>query len=218
MEESNLFVHTIPYGPISTNAYLIVDLKNKQSVIVDAPPGIAELIHSLLTENHVALKAIFLTHGHWDHMADAARLASAYNIPVYAHKGDGELFSTPRVMASMLPDGVALDPVDIQHWVEHGDKIDMIGESFEVRHVPGHSPGSVLFYHERLGAFSGDALFQGSVGRTDLPGGNFATLRQSIRNHIYSLPGSTRVYPGHGEPTTVEEEALNNPYVKRAGL
>ncbi len=107
-----------------------------------------------------------------------------------------------------------LQPIHVDHWVKQGDRFDALGTTVEVRHVPGHCPGNVLFYFAALSAaFVGDALFNGSIGRTDLPGGDFERLARAIREQIYTLPGDTAVYPGHGPKTTVADERAQNPYV-----
>ncbi len=109
---------------------------------------------------------------------------------------------------------LGLAPVRIDTWVAQGDRFAALGTEVEVRHVPGHCPGNVLFYFAGARtAFVGDALFNRGIGRTDLPGGSFEQLEHSIRTQIYSLPGDTTVYPGHGPETTVAEEMAENPYV-----
>ena len=111
---------------------------------------------------------------------------------------------------------MAMPPVKIDSWLEHGQRIKIIGREVEVRHVPGHSPGSVLFWfvNDKV-AITGDALFSRSIGRTDFPGCSFEQLSNSIKNHIYTLPDDTVVYPGHGPETSVGEEANGNPFVLR---
>ena len=118
-----------------------------------------------------------------------------------------------------------LEPIHVDHWVTQGETFDVLGQRVEVRHVPGHCPGNVLFYFPSFAkategaaaegaAYVGDALFNGSVGRADLPGGDFALLEKSIRGQIYSLPENTVVFPGHGPKTTVAHERATNPYVR----
>jgi glyoxylase-like metal-dependent hydrolase (beta-lactamase superfamily II) len=107
-----------------------------------------------------------------------------------------------------------LDPIHVYRWVAQGERLTALGEEFEVRHVPGHCAGNILFYLRAGGrAFVGDALFAGSVGRTDLPGGSFEILERSIRTQIYTLPDETTIHPGHGHATTVGAEKAGNPYV-----
>jgi glyoxylase-like metal-dependent hydrolase (beta-lactamase superfamily II) len=101
------------------------------------------------------------------------------------------------------------------HYLKEGDKLNWAGETFDILFTPGHSPGSISFYHEKQGfVLSGDVLFRGSIGRTDLPGGDYALLEQSIRQKMYRLPDATKVYPGHGLPTSIEVERKSNPFVK----
>ena len=133
---------------------------------------------------------------------------------VHAHGADRPLIETPEVMRPLLLPGMVVEPVKVDRWLEDGDSIDAFGEKVRVSHVPGHCPGSLMFYFEgKQAAFPGDALFRGSVGRTDLPGGDAGELERSIRSRIYTLPDATTVYPGHGGPTTVGEEKAHNPYV-----
>ena len=108
-----------------------------------------------------------------------------------------------------------MEPVQIDYWVDQGTQLELLGESIEVRHVPGHCPGNVLFYLEDQAAcFSGDVIFAGSIGRVDLPGGNFSIIEQSIRNRVYTLPDETEIFPGHGPVTSVREEKRRNAYVR----
>jgi len=125
------------------------------------------------------------------------------------------LIETPEVMKAFAGQEFKLEPLKVDHWLDVGEKLPALGAAAEVRWVPGHCPGNVLFYFkDQSAAFVGDALFKGSIGRTDLPGGSFETLARSIREQIYSLPDATKVYSGHGSPTTVGEEKKNNPYVR----
>jgi glyoxylase-like metal-dependent hydrolase (beta-lactamase superfamily II) len=124
------------------------------------------------------------------------------------------LYETPEIMEQRMGRALGLEPVKIDAWVQQGDRFSALGTEVEVRHVPGHCPGNVLFHLAAArAAFVGDALFRGGIGRTDLPGGSFEQLENSIRTQIYTLPGDTTVYPGHGPETTVGEEQANNPYV-----
>jgi len=207
-------VHVLPAGPIQTNAYLLTAPQTGEAVLIDAPEGVWEMAQSVLKDERCRLARLWLTHGHWDHTQGAAEVVRRSGAEVCAHRDDRPLIETPEVMRPLLIPGMVVEPVKVGRWLEDGDTIDAFGEKVRVRHVPGHCPGSLMFYFEGAGAaFSGDALFRGGVGRTDLPGGDFDQLEHSIRSRLYTLPDSTTVFPGHGGPTTVGEEKAHNPYV-----
>jgi glyoxylase-like metal-dependent hydrolase (beta-lactamase superfamily II) len=207
-------VHVLPAGPIQTNAYLLTAPSTGEAVLVDAPDGVWARVEPLLAGEGCRLTRLWLTHGHWDHTQGAAEVVRRTGAEVSAHRADRPLIETPEVMRPLLIPGLTVEPVAVDRWLEDGDTVDALGERVRVRHVPGHCPGSLMFYFAGAGAaFVGDALFSGGVGRTDLPGGDFRQLEHSIRSRIYTLPGPTTVFPGHGEPTTVGEEKAHNPYV-----
>jgi len=207
-------VHVLPAGPIETNAYLLTEPKTGEAVLVDAPEGVWAMAEPILAKEGCRLSSLWLTHGHWDHTQGAAEVVRRSGARVFAHRADQPLIETPEVMRELALPGIRLEPVRVDRWLEDGETIEALGQKVTVGHVPGHCPGSLMFYFPRLGAaFVGDALFRGGVGRTDLPGGDFAELERSIRSRIYTLPESTTVYSGHGEPTSVGEEKAHNPYV-----
>jgi hydroxyacylglutathione hydrolase len=210
-----VIVHVLPAGPIQTNAYLLTSPETGEAVLVDAPEGVWEDVEPLLKAGGFRLAGLWLTHGHWDHTQGAAEVVRRTGAAVLAHRADRPLIETPEVMRPLLPPGIAVEPVRVTRWLEDGESLDALGEGVRVSHVPGHSPGSLMFHFPRSGAaFAGDALFRGSVGRTDIPGGDSARLGESIRSRIYTLADSTTVYPGHGGPTTVGEEKAHNAYVR----
>jgi glyoxylase-like metal-dependent hydrolase (beta-lactamase superfamily II) len=142
-------------------------------------------------------------------------VARKANVPVSGHKADQPLYETPEVMRSRLPASIVVEAIKVDHWLADGDSVEALGQTVKVSHVPGHCPGSLMFYFPAAKvAFGGDALFKGSVGRTDLPGSDRATLENSIRTRFYTLPDDTTVLSGHGEATTVGEEKESNPYVR----
>jgi glyoxylase-like metal-dependent hydrolase (beta-lactamase superfamily II) len=207
-------VHALPSGPIQTNGYLLTESSLGEAVLVDAPQGIWDLIKPVLKAEGCTLRELWLTHGHWDHTQDAARLKRETGALVRAHRADQALIETPEIMESFMGEELGLEPVKIDDFIGHGQRLSALGRGFEVRHVPGHGPGNVLFYAaDAKIALVGDALFNRGVGRWDLPGGDFDTLAQSIRTQIYTLPDETVVLPGHGPATTVGEEKSDNPYV-----
>ncbi|MDB6170159.1 MAG: beta-lactamase domain protein [Verrucomicrobia bacterium] len=208
-------LHVLPAGPIQTNSYLLTDPQRGEAVLIDAPGGIWEGIKPILAEEKCRLTELWLTHGHWDHTQGAAEVVRQTGARVRAHRADRPLYETPKVMSAFLGPGIKLEPVYPDVWVEQGDSFEALGDRFEVRFVPGHCPGNVLFFQpSATAAYVGDALFAGSVGRTDLPGGDAEQLAQSIRRQIYTLPDETIVYPGHGPATTVGDEKRGNPYVR----
>ncbi len=207
-------IHVLPSGPIETIGYLLTEPAEGAAVLVDAPADVWEKVQPILAREACTLRELWLTHGHWDHTQDAARIKRESGARVRAHEADRALIETPEVMRAFLMPGIELEGVAVDAWVADGDRIGALGREFEVRHVPGHCPGNVLFHQaEARVALVGDALFNGGVGRWDLPGGDFETLARSIRTRIYTLPDETVVLPGHGPRTTVGDEKEGNPFV-----
>jgi hydroxyacylglutathione hydrolase len=207
-------IHVLPSGPIQTIGYLLTEPKLGEAVLVDAPGGIWARIQPLLAQEGCTLRELWLTHGHWDHTQEAAIVVRETKALVRGHEADRAMFETPEIMEERMGRKLGLEPVQVNAWAKQGDRLTALGREFEVRHVPGHCPGNILFYQaETKAAFVGDALFKAGVGRWDLPGGNFETLAAAIRGQIYTLPDETIVFPGHGPRTTVGEEKSDNPYV-----
>ncbi|MDR2430583.1 MAG: MBL fold metallo-hydrolase [Puniceicoccales bacterium] len=213
-------IENFTLGPFETNAWLLTDTTAGRCVLVDAPPGAGKTILPEIRARGLALEALLLTHGHWDHMADAHHFATPGTM-VCAHRDDAGCFSNPEHYAPWyrlaLPHLTEADfqPVPISNWVEDGGTLPLLGKTWEVRHVPGHCPGNILFFcAQEHAAFPGDAIFAGSVGRSDLPGGSWPVLLKSIRERIYTLPDATALYPGHGSPTRVGDEKRLNPYAR----
>lgn len=207
-------IRIFPAGYLQTNAFLLSDPERGEATLIDAPHFVLDAVQPVLEEENCKLIALLLTHGHYDHIGDAARIARM-KIPLYGHVSDRDLFASPeRMRAYAYPPDIKLEGFAIDQWVEDSQTFEILGMTCETRHVPGHCPGNVLFYFEALkAAFVGDALFAGSIGRTDLPGGDFHELERSIQERIYTLPKETLVLAGHGPTTTVGEEMSNNPYV-----
>jgi hydroxyacylglutathione hydrolase len=212
-------IHVLPSGPLGTNGYLLVEPARGEAVLVDAPQGVTDLVRPILERAKCRLVALWLTHGHFDHMQDAARLKREQAPEIVAHRADQGLVETPEIMEGFMGAKLGLVGVKVDRWVADGDRIEALGRSFEVRHVPGHCPGNILFHlapetADGAGvALVGDALFAGGVGRWDLPGGSFDELARSIRGRIYTLPDDTVVLSGHGPRTTVGAEKAGNPYI-----
>ncbi len=213
-------LHVIPAGPIQTNAYLLTAPERGEALLIDAPGDVWTEVAPILAREKCRLTELWITHGHWDHMQGAAEILRETGAFSRAHAADRRLLEDPRVMSAFMGEDLGLEPVAVQAWLRPGEKLAILGAEVEVRPVPGHCPGNVLFYFPSFAtptagaAFVGDALFNGGIGRTDLPGGDFAELERSIRTQIYTLPPATVVYPGHGPATTVGEEKSLNPFVR----
>lgn len=205
-------IQTYPLGPIETNAFRLAG-KAGETIWVDAPAG-AFAAMELERVQGMTPVALILTHGHWDHTTDAWRFADA-GIPIYGHRADAILFQNPECMAPFAIPGIDLKGFAVDHWVAGGDLLEIAGWTLEVRETPGHCPGNITLVAASEGvAFVGDVIFAGSVGRTDLPGGDFAELERSIRTQLYTLPEETLLYPGHGPITQVAREKAMNGFVR----
>jgi glyoxylase-like metal-dependent hydrolase (beta-lactamase superfamily II) len=209
-----LEVENFELPPIGTQCYAVMNPETQSIAVFDAPLNAYITVERLAVKCGYRMEGLYFTHGHWDHTLDGKAFNEA-GIASWAHAGDRHLYETPGVMAAFSMPGLEMHPVKIDHWLEDGAEISICGSRVEVRHVPGHSEGSILYWFSEAGfAISGDALFRGSVGRTDFPGCSHEALMGSIRERIYSLPGETRILPGHGDFTTVAEEARSNPFVQ----
>jgi glyoxylase-like metal-dependent hydrolase (beta-lactamase superfamily II) len=161
------------------------------------------------------IAAIWLTHAHLDHILGVARIQAVTGAPIYLHPDDRQLYDELPQQGQWLGIRANRPPApDVA--LAHGQRLPIGGVEVEVRHAPGHSRGHVCFVAPGA-VLCGDVLFQGSIGRTDLPGGDFATLIASIRRELLSLPDATVVYPGHGAPTTIGRERADNPFLRDAG-
>lgn len=192
---------SLTVGSIGTNCYIIYKEETKAAVVID-PSDEAALVQARLDALGLELRAILLTHAHFDHGGDVGRLLAKRPVPVYCHPADRQL---PSWLTHRL---------EWSDELREGQVLDFDGLRFTVLHTPGHTPGSVCF---RCGdaLFAGDTLFAGSCGRTDLPGGSWRDMAASLRR-LAALEGDCSVYPGHGEPTTLAEEREGNPYIEMA--
>jgi glyoxylase-like metal-dependent hydrolase (beta-lactamase superfamily II) len=200
-------------GVFQENCYIVGDPEVGEAVLID-PGEEAELFLRRLDTEGWTLKEVWLTHAHVDHILGVPRVVEREGVPVYLHPGDRPLYTGVEQQAATL--GVRMESqLPSTRDLVGGQTIGVGRLSFEVRHVPGHSPGSVAFVTQGA-VFVGDALFAGSVGRTDLPGGDGETLLASIREELLTLPDDTVVYPGHGPETTVGREKMSNPFLTGA--
>jgi glyoxylase-like metal-dependent hydrolase (beta-lactamase superfamily II) len=207
---SELEVVSLPNGQLSQNCYLVADRRTREAVIIDPGEEPAMFLAELDTRAW-ALRAIWLTHAHVDHIIGVGAVKRATGVPIHLHPLDRRIYDALPQFGAWL--GMELEPPpppDVA--LEAGARLGVGGLEFEVRFTPGHSPGSVSFVGQGM-VFGGDVLFNGSVGRTDLPGGDFATLMSTINSQFLSLPDSTVVHSGHGPDTTIGIERLTNPFI-----
>ncbi len=218
MQENNLHDGVSDYkiirktvGQVETNCYIAVNGSLGECFIVD--PGDEEVILAKAIEESKSVpKAILLTHGHFDHIYAVEPLATKYGIPVYASEKEAELLKNPGMNCSKFYGReVSVIP---ENYVEDGDVFEIAGFTIKGIHTPGHTKGSICYYLPEINVlFSGDTLFKGSVGRTDLPTGNTHLLLESLRDKIIVLPPKTVIYPGHGPETELDYEKRNNSYM-----
>lgn len=207
-------IETIVLGPVQTNAYLIASSETKEAVILD-PAWDGPFIVEVAQSRGWKITQVWLTHAHFDHWGGLAELLKLVNpapsvalhpedLPLYRMQG-GAMFFGLRVKQGPDPDIL----------LEHHQQMNIGGNVFEVRHAPGHTSGHVIFVcaAEKI-ALCGDVIFQGSIGRTDLPGGSFQQLLQSIELQVLTLPDEMRVFSGHGPTTTVGQERVSNPFLR----
>lgn len=207
-----MIIRALCLGPLQTNCYVLGCADSRQGVIVDPADEAGEILRAVADER-LSIRAVLVTHAHFDHIMAASQVVRATGAPLALHRAELPLyrqgggaalfgFPTPR-----LPEpGVFID---------EGSGIAFGSHTLEPLLTPGHAPGHVSFYAPSAAAlFSGDVLFAGSIGRTDLPGGDGETLLAAIRDKLAPLPGLTRVFPGHGPSTTIAEELRSNPYLR----
>jgi glyoxylase-like metal-dependent hydrolase (beta-lactamase superfamily II) len=210
-----MHIHTIVSMPFAENTYVLWRAGQRDAVVID--PGLdPELILRFLEDNQLRPAAILNTHGHADHIAGNAALKQAFaEAPLIIGAGDEPMLTDPFANMS-APFGFSILSPPADRLVREGDQVQSAGLTFEVLDLPGHSPGHVAYVlrGQPCRVFGGDVLFQGSIGRTDFPGGDLALLLSGIRTKLYVLPDNTEVYPGHGEMTTIGQERRENPFVQ----
>lgn len=199
-------------GPLETNCYILWDPDSKCSAVID-PGGEAARIREELLSSGLAPQKILLTHGHPDHTFAAGELSSSLGIPVLMHEADTVFLSGPLDIAAYYYDMSEYLPFVPGSYLQDGQDIFIGSSPVRVIHTPGHSQGGVCFLTD-AGLFCGDTVFAGSVGRTDLPGGDFDTLIESVRSKILTADDSVRLFPGHGPYSTVGNERRNNPFLR----
>jgi hydroxyacylglutathione hydrolase len=212
MAAASLKVSTFVSSAFGQNAYLVGCAATGEHFAID-PGAEAAAMANALEARGESLRAIVLTHAHMDHIEGVAELARRFPAPIHLHPDDLPLYRAAAQQAAMFGHRIE-EPPPPDAELAAGQTLELGACRFEVRHVPGHSPGHVLLYSAAAGlAFVGDVVFAGSIGRTDLPGGSFDQLMRSIREQVLTLPDATRLLTGHGPETTVERERLTNPFL-----
>lgn len=203
----------MPLGAIQTNCYILSE--NDGSCLIVDPGDEAKKVIEWVNSRKLKPAAILLTHAHFDHIGAVDKVRETYNIPVYLHEKEKKWLGDPSLNGSQFfPVGELIRVKDADVLIQKEEEMQLGSFKFSILETPGHSPGSISFYFEKEGfVFSGDALFQRSIGRTDLPGGNESQLLKSIHDKLLSLPEDTWVLSGHGPETTIAEEMDGNPYL-----
>lgn len=205
-------METLVVGPLQVNCYLFWDEDSKEALVVD-PGEDASAIKAAVAASGAEVKAILNTHGHFDHVGANAALKEAWDVPIWLHEADVPLLHQAREHAAGFGLEVMPSP-DPDSYLYAGQRIALGQQEIEVRHTPGHSPGGVVFVGPGW-VVTGDTLFAGSIGRTDLPGGSGDELLASVRRELLTLPGETQVLPGHGPASSIQREKRLNPFFKR---
>ncbi|HEY7857953.1 MAG TPA: MBL fold metallo-hydrolase [Candidatus Nanopelagicales bacterium] len=222
-----MLVASFPAGPWGTNCYVLATGAGEQCLVIDpgkdAAPGVADLVR----EHHLQPVAVLLTHGHLDHVWSVVPVCGSYGVPAYLHPADLGMLSDPlgaisgqtRAMLEPMTGGTlpVMEPDDVRELAD-GAALDLAGLTFIVDHAPGHTPGSVMFARAAEAdvppiLLSGDVLFAGSIGRTDLPGGSHPDMLRSLAQKVLPRDDETVVLPGHGESTSIGRERMVNPYL-----
>lgn len=199
-------------GPVGTNCYIVINEGTKECFLVDMAACPPELV-SHIKNSGLTVKAVLLTHGHFDHIMGLDRFLEEFPAPVYACAAEKELLESPQLNSSS---GMLGQPYTFHgaQYVKDGDLLDIAGMKLQVIQTPGHTIGGCCYYiADEQTLFSGDTLFRASIGRTDLPTGSMGALVRSVKEKILVLPDETRVYPGHMEETTVGYEKKYNPFL-----
>jgi glyoxylase-like metal-dependent hydrolase (beta-lactamase superfamily II) len=215
-----VLVTGFPAGAFAANCYLVAPAPGEECVIIDPGQDAQRGIEELLDRYRLKPSAVLLTHGHVDHMWSVAPVCGAKGVPAYIHPDDRELLADPGKGLSLLAKqqfmgGMTFAEPDDVRQLSDGDVITVAGLDITIGHTPGHTPGSVTFRSGEAdldALFSGDLLFAGSIGRSDLPGGDHATMLKSLARTL-TLPDETIVLPGHGPQTTIGDERSTNPFL-----
>jgi glyoxylase-like metal-dependent hydrolase (beta-lactamase superfamily II) len=221
-----MLIAGFPAGPFGTNCWILAPGPHSEAIIVDPGMDSRSGIEQVVAEHHLRPVAVLLSHGHLDHMWSVLPVCDGYDIPAWIHPGDRALLADPwagvsadtRMMfASVVGATDFAEPSDVRELVDGAD-LEIAGMRFTADHAPGHTPGSTAFRMMQTGSdplmLSGDLLFAGSIGRTDLPGGDPAAMVESLARVVLTQPDDMLVLPGHGETTTIGAERRVNPFLQ----
>ena len=199
-----MIIEVFASGPADTNAYLVACPKTRRAVVIDVPPDSLGPLLERIHELQLTVAMVLLTHSHWDHFGDAFELKEKLNVPLYIHKEDAGNLEVPG--SDRLPLFFPIKGVEPSGFLEDGQILNVGELKVQVIHTPGHTPGGVCFYlEEEKVLFSGDTLFQGTIGNLSFPTARPERMWDSLKR-LAALPKETRVYPGHGDPTTIGKE------------
>jgi hydroxyacylglutathione hydrolase len=207
----NMILETFEVGPFMVNCYLVGCETTGDAMIID-PGDMGDMVLARARELNLQVKHIINTHGHADHIKDNGLIKDRTGAPIWIHPLDAPMLPVPNHnLSAFFGFSISSPPAD--KFLEDRQEFKLGALSFKIIHTPGHSPGGICLLNDKI-LFCGDTLFCESIGRTDLPGGDFDTLEQSIRNRIYTLDDDVTVYPGHGPTTTIGFEKHSNPFVR----
>ncbi len=210
-----LAIHQLSVGPLQVNCFVVSCTKTGETMIVD-PGEEGERILYFTEKESLNIRKVVNTHGHFDHIGANRKVVESSGAELMIHAGDLPFLQNARSHAEVYGLSVAASP-EPDRLLEQGDTFQVGELSFSVLHVPGHSPGGICLFGEGH-LFVGDVLFSGSIGRTDLPGGDFDSLVKGVRERLFALPDETIVHPGHGPDTTIGRERQMNPFVGDAAF
>jgi hydroxyacylglutathione hydrolase len=206
-----LIIESLTVGPIQANCFVVGCEDTRKAAVID-PGDEADRILMSLAEHSLKVEAIINTHGHFDHVGANRRMKEATGAPIIIHAADAGMLQSLAASAASWGMTAENSP-DADRNVEDGDEISVGNITFRVLHTPGHTPGGISLYADGV-VFVGDALFAGSIGRTDFPGGDYGTLINAIQNKLFTLPDDTVVYAGHMGTTTIGREKRTNPFAR----